>query len=55
MNLSLGYVMRSSPLSLRPSYWTHNRTFVPGVSLPVAWIGLSRLEIMAKFMATRVR
>ena len=32
-----------------------NRTFVTGVSLPVAWIGLSQLEIMAKFMATRVR
>ena len=25
-----------------------------GASLLVAWIGLSRLEIMAKFMATRV-
>ena len=32
-----------------------NRTLVTGVSLPVAWIGLSQLEIMAKFMATRVR
>ena len=29
-----------------------NRTVVAGVSLPVAWIGLSRLEIMAIFMAT---
>jgi hypothetical protein len=27
-------------------------SFVEGFSLPVAWIGLSRLEIMAKFMAT---
>ena len=32
-----------------------NRTVVTGVSLRVAWTGLSRLEIMAKFMATGVR
>ena len=30
------------------------KDFYDGVSLAVAWIGLSRLEIMAKFMATRV-
>ncbi len=34
VNLSLGYVMRSSPLTRRPSYWTHSRSFASGILVP---------------------